>query len=48
MHVVHDTSYDTPTMGSLIIIVDKGRVDIMNSLNKPLEDYDNLLDMLQR
>jgi Ulp1 family protease len=32
----------------LIIQVDHGRVDIMDSLDKPLEDYINLLDMLQR
>jgi hypothetical protein len=32
----------------IIIQVDHGRVDIMNSSDKSLEDYSNLLDMLQR
>jgi hypothetical protein len=30
----------------LIIMVDEGRVDIQDSLGKPLDDYRNLLDML--
>jgi hypothetical protein len=32
----------------LIIIPDEDRVDIQDSLDKPLDDYHNLLDMLQR
>jgi hypothetical protein len=32
----------------LIIILDEDIVDIQDSLDKPLDDYRNLLDMLQR
>jgi hypothetical protein len=32
----------------LIIIVDKGRVDIIDLLDKLLDDYRNMLNMLQR